>query len=181
MKTRELMTKTNRSQAGFTLIELMIVIAIIGILAAVAIPNFLRARNQALFTACLDTLSSIKVAEEMYIIDNPHLTGTYTTVPAQLAAYMTATCTDIDGAAAGCLDSNGDDIVTARMEANCEAGSTSLQFNAAGNSVVGQGIAKDRDRCAICVGSSGFRPASFAACDTDGTTGGAFHADCTNL
>ncbi len=56
-----------RGEKGFTLIELMIVIAIIGILAAVAIPNFLSARGKAQDAAAKGTLEAMKTALEMYM------------------------------------------------------------------------------------------------------------------
>jgi type II secretion system protein G len=55
---------------GFTLIELMIVIAIIAILAAILVPNFLRARAQGQYTACQSNLKNIGTALEMYSVDN---------------------------------------------------------------------------------------------------------------
>lgn len=58
------------SQKGFTLIELMIVIAIIAILAAVLVPNFIRARAQGQLTACKSNLRNIATAIEMYAVDN---------------------------------------------------------------------------------------------------------------
>lgn len=59
-----------RLQAGFTLIELMIVIAIIAILAGILVPNFVRARAQGLATACKSNLKTISTALEMYSHDN---------------------------------------------------------------------------------------------------------------
>lgn len=55
---------------GFTLIELMIVIAIIAILAAILVPNFLRARAQGQLTACKSNLKNIGTALEMYSTDS---------------------------------------------------------------------------------------------------------------
>ena len=61
---------------GFTLIELMIVIAIIAILAAILVPNFLKARAQGVATACSANLKNIATAVEMYSTDN---NGSYPT------------------------------------------------------------------------------------------------------
>lgn len=58
------------SRKGFTLIELMIVIAIIGILAAIAIPNFRKAREQAREKACYANVRVILGAIEMYNMDH---------------------------------------------------------------------------------------------------------------
>lgn len=68
------------SRKGFTLIELMIVIAIIAILAAILVPNFIRARAQGQLTACKSNLKNIGTACEMYSTDN---SGRY---PTNLAA-----------------------------------------------------------------------------------------------
>ncbi len=58
-----------KNRKGFTLIELMIVIAIIGILAAMAIPNFKKARASARQKACYSNLRVIQGAVEMYNMD----------------------------------------------------------------------------------------------------------------
>jgi type IV pilus assembly protein PilA len=58
-----------RDEKGFTLIELMIVIAIIGILAAIAIPQFSAYRNRAYNAASLSDLKNAITAQEAYFVD----------------------------------------------------------------------------------------------------------------
>lgn len=54
----------NKMKKGFTLVEIMIVVAIIAILAAVAIPNFVKYRKQSQSTACIANLKQIQSAYE---------------------------------------------------------------------------------------------------------------------
>lgn len=62
--------RRRRSESGFTLIELLIVIAIIAILAAILIPNFLRARRQAVVSATKSNLRNIATVLEEYFVDH---------------------------------------------------------------------------------------------------------------
>ncbi len=54
---------------GFTLVEIMIVVAIIGIIIAIAVPAFLRARENARGRACQENLSKIDGSKEMWALE----------------------------------------------------------------------------------------------------------------
>ena len=68
-------TKHCAQQQGFTLVEIMIVVAIIGLLAAIAIPNFVRARTTAQKNACINNLRQIDGAKEQWALENKKVTG----------------------------------------------------------------------------------------------------------
>ena len=58
------------ASAGFTLVEIMIVVAIIGLLATIAIPNFVRARLKAQQSACINNLRQIDGAKQTWALEN---------------------------------------------------------------------------------------------------------------
>lgn len=59
----------HRHLSGFTLIELMVVVGIIGLLAAIAIPNFMRAIDSSRQRACLANLNAIQSAKLQWALD----------------------------------------------------------------------------------------------------------------
>lgn len=64
-----MLQKLHKNRGGFTLVEIMIVVAIIALLAAIAVPNFLRARKRSQATRILEDLRLIDAAIDQYAIE----------------------------------------------------------------------------------------------------------------
>ena len=64
-----MLQKLNKNRGGFTLVEIMIVVAIIALLAAIAVPNFLRARKRSQATRVLEDLRMLDAALDQYAVE----------------------------------------------------------------------------------------------------------------
>ena len=70
-----MLNELNKKRGGFTLVEIMIVVAIIALLAAIAVPGFLRARKRSQATRILNDLRMIDSAVDQYAIETNRVTG----------------------------------------------------------------------------------------------------------
>ncbi len=77
----------NQKKQGFTLVEIMIVVMIIGLLAAIALPSFKKARDEAREKSCINSLRLIEAAKDQYAIDADIASGA-TIADSVLQDYM---------------------------------------------------------------------------------------------
>ena len=75
-------------KTGFTLVEIMIVVAIIGLLAAIAIPNFVKARATSQANACINNLRQIDGAAQQWALEKGKTSGAAISFPADLTPYI---------------------------------------------------------------------------------------------
>ena len=76
-----MLNKLNKRRGGFTLVEIMIVVAIIALLAAIAVPGFLRARKRSQASKILNDLRLIDGAKDQYAIETNKKSGDVVAVP----------------------------------------------------------------------------------------------------
>ena len=82
-----MLTKVQSRRGGFTLVEIMIVVAIIALLASIAVPSFLRARKRSQATSTLETCRMVDGAKDQYAIENGKSPGV-TPSAADLVVYI---------------------------------------------------------------------------------------------
>ena len=79
-----------RKQKGFTLVEILIVVVILGILAAIVIPQFTDASTQSKVSSCQTTLQSLRSQIELYKIQHNDTPPALATFEAQMTTYTDA-------------------------------------------------------------------------------------------
>jgi prepilin-type N-terminal cleavage/methylation domain-containing protein len=73
--------------SGFTLVEIMVVVAIIGLLSAIAVPNFIQTRQAAQVKTCLSNLRQIDYAKQQWALEN-RAGGGATPTEADIGVYL---------------------------------------------------------------------------------------------
>jgi prepilin-type N-terminal cleavage/methylation domain-containing protein len=82
-----LVPNSKKLAAGFTLTEIMIVVSIIGLLAALSVPSLLRARSRAQEQTCIDNLRLLDGAKQQWALESKAI-STSTPTAAQIMPYL---------------------------------------------------------------------------------------------
>ena len=113
--------KINTSRkAGFTLVEIMIVVAIIGLLAAIAIPNFVKARETSRTNACVNNLRQMDGAIQQWALETKAAANA-TVTTGDIQSYIKL---DASGNLPGCPSSGTYSVTAVDAPPTCSIGGT---------------------------------------------------------
>ena len=120
-RNNKMKTTPNLPQTGFSLVEIMIVVAIIGLLAAMAIPSFAHARAEAQARACINNLTKIDAATDEFALEYGKKNGDAISYPGDLTPYIKLNAT---GSIPGCPAGGTYSVSAVGASPVCSLGST---------------------------------------------------------